>query len=302
MEITNFNDLINATKNLKKRKRISVACADDSDVLKAVKKATDEGLADAVLVGNAESIAEVAKSNSISLDDYEVIDVKEPSQAVAKCCELVRNGEASVVMKGLLDTSVFMKGLLDKEKGINDNKLISHVALFEMPTYPKILTLTDAAVNINPTLNEKASIIGNAVSVVKSLGIENPLVACACAIEKVNAKAMSDTVDAALLAKMNDRGQIKGCVVDGPLGFDNAISPESAETKKIVSPVAGKADIILAPDLLSANFLYKSMIYLAKAKSAAVLAGTKAPVVLTSRADSHETKYYSIALGLLSAE
>jgi len=246
-------------------------------------------------------IRDVASEHSISLDNFEIIHEPDHLKASLKCCELIRKGEASVIMKGQVDTSKYMKAILNKEKGLGTGKLLSHVAVFEVETYPKLIFVTDAAVNIAPELNEKVTIINNAVQVAKSLKIEKPLVACCTAIEKVNAKAMPATIDAALLAKMSDRGQIKGCIVDGPFGLDNAISMESAEIKKIKSPVAGRADIILCNDIESANYLYKTLIFLAKAKAGAIVTGAAAPVVLTSRADSHETKYLSIVLGLLNS-
>jgi phosphotransacetylase len=171
-----------------------------------------------------------------------------------------------------------------------------------MPTYPKLLMITDPGINIAPDVSAKAKIIDNGVKVARALGIEKPLVACCAAVEKVNVEAMPATVDAALLAKMNDRGMITGCIVDGPFGLDNAVSEESARIKKIQSPVAGKADIILCNDIESGNYLYKALVFLAGAKNATTVVGAAAPVILTSRADSHETKYLSIILSLLCAK
>ncbi|MBF0442692.1 MAG: phosphate butyryltransferase, partial [Oligoflexales bacterium] len=187
------------------------------------------------------------------------------------------------------------------EKGLNKGGLLSHIAVFEVPSHPKLLFLTDAAINIKPTIDDKVNMIANMLEVTSSFGISKPLVAALCAVEKVNSKDMPETIEAAMLAKMCDRGQIKGCIVDGPLAFDNAVSEESAKIKKIGGPCAGRADVILAHDLLSANILYKSLIFMAKAKVAAIVGGASAPIVLTSRADSHEAKYLSIVLGLLSS-
>jgi phosphate butyryltransferase len=176
------------------------------------------------------------------------------------------------------------------------------VAVFEIPRYPKLLMITDAAINISPSLMEKAQIIQNAVDVSHSLGTETPLVACIAAVEKVNPEKMPATVDCACLSKMAERGQIKGAVVDGPLGLDNAISKKSAEIKGVRSQVAGNADIILCPNIETGNVIYKTLIEFAEAKCAAIVAGTKVPVILTSRADSHETKFMSIALGVASCK
>jgi phosphate butyryltransferase len=300
MTIKNFGEVVTGVKKLGSRK-IAVAAAEDEEILKAVRQAQDEGLARAILVGNQPKIEELAKEHSLSLDGFEIINEPDPFTAAQQCCTIVREGKASIIVKGLIDTSKLMKAVLNKEHGLNSGNLISHVAAFQVPTYPKLLFVTDAAVNVNPTLEQKVGLINNSVKVAQSLQIEKPLVACVCGVEKVNAKAMPETIDAALLAKMNDRGQILECIVDGPFGLDNAINEDSAKKKKISSPVAGQADILLCPDLLSANMLYKSLIFLGGAKCGAVVMGATAPIVLTSRADSHETKYLSILLGLLSA-
>ena len=283
-------------------KKIVVVSAEDEEVLAAVRQAQDEGIVSAILTGNENQIKEIAKQHKISLEGFEIINEPDQDKAAALSCSIIREGKASVIMKGLLDTSKYMRAILNKEKGLNSGgNLICHAAAFELPTYPKLLIVTDAAINVAPDLAQKAQMIDNTVAFASSLGIDTPLVACCCAVEKVNHKAMPATIDAALLAKMNDRGQIKGCIVDGPFGLDNAISEESARIKKIKSPVAGKADIILCNDIESANYLYKSLLFLAQAKAGAVVLGASAPIVLTSRADTHETKYLSIVLAALSS-
>jgi phosphate butyryltransferase len=301
MQIKNFDDVIQQIKNIKTPK-IAVAVAEDEEILRAVRQIQDKGLAEAILTGDENKIKEISSKHSISLDGFEVIHEPDHAAAAQKCCEIIREGKASVLVKGLLDSSKFMRAALNKQTGLNSGNLISHLAMLELETYPKLLFLTDAGVNTSPTLDQKATIINNSVKVAHSLGIEKPLVACVAAIEKVNPSAMPATVDAALLSKMNDRGQIKGCIVDGPLGFDNAISEESAKIKKITGEVAGKADIILCNDIHGANYLYKAFVFLAKAKAAAIVTGANAPIVMTSRADSHETKYLSIALAILSTK
>ncbi|MBF0314667.1 MAG: bifunctional enoyl-CoA hydratase/phosphate acetyltransferase [Oligoflexia bacterium] len=284
-------------------KKVVVVSAEDEEVLQALRAAKDEGIADGILIGDDCAIREIASKHHISLDGLEIIH--EPSQAKAGelGCTLVREARAQVIMKGLLDTSKFMQAILNKEKGLNSmGNLISHVALFELQSYSKLLLVTDAAINIAPDLQQKSKIISNAVKVAQFLGREKPLVACCCAVEKVNA-GMPATVDAALLSKMSERGQIEGnCIVDGPLAYDNAISEESARIKKISSPVAGKADIILCNDIESANYLYKSLIFSANAAAGAIVMGASAPVVLTSRADSHSNKFLSIVLAVLAAD
>ncbi len=298
--LSNFEEIKNRVKSLEKQ-NVVIVCADDEEVLAAVRQAQDEGLIKATLTGDQASITKKAKDNNISLDGLDIINEPNPVKAAELSCQLVRENKAQVIMKGLIDTSKFMKAILNKEKGLNAGSLISHAAVFQTQTYSKLLIVTDAAINVAPDLNQKVQIINNSVKFAHSLGIETPLVACCCAVEKVNQKAMPATVDAALLAKMSDRGQITGCIVDGPFGLDNAVSEESARIKKISSPVAGKADIILSNDIESANYLYKSLMFLAKATAGAVVLGAAAPVVLTSRADSHEAKYLSIVLAALNS-
>lgn len=298
--LKSFEDIKEKLKSLE-IKKVAVAVAEDQEVLAAVRQAQDEGLAIGVLTGDESKIREIAKNANISLDGFEIINEPNPVKAATLCCQLIREGKASAIMKGLIDTSKYMKAILNKETGLNSGKLLSHVAVFELDTYDKLLMVSDAAINIAPDLNEKVGIINNCVKFAHSLGLETPLVACCAAVEKVNQK-MPATVDAALLAKMSDRGQISGCIVDGPFGLDNAISEESVRIKKIKSPVAGKADIILCNDIESGNYLYKSLMFLANATAGAVVMGAAAPIILTSRADSHKSKYLSIVLGLMSAK
>ncbi|MCK5883644.1 MAG: bifunctional enoyl-CoA hydratase/phosphate acetyltransferase [Bacteriovoracaceae bacterium] len=297
---TNFDEVKELVKSLP-AKKIAIVCANDVEVLAAIREAKDQGLADAILTGDEKEIRGLAEEKKIDITDFEVINEPDMVKAATLCCALVRENKAQVIMKGLIDTSKFMRAVLNKETGLNKGGLISHVAAFEAPNYSKLLLVTDAAINVAPTLDDKVKIINNSVSFAKALGIETPLVACVAAVEKVNAKAMPATVDAALLAKMSDRNQITGCIVDGPFGLDNAICEESARIKKIVSPVAGKADIILCNDIESGNYLYKTLATLVKAKAGACVLGASAPIVLTSRADSHEAKFLSIVVATLSA-
>jgi len=297
--MNNFSQVIEKVRNLQ-TKKIAVATAEDEEVLAAVRQAQDEKITEAILVGDQTKIKKIAEEHKISLHGFEIIDETDQMAAAFKCCELIRQGQASVIMKGLMDTAKILKAILNKEHGLNAGRLLSHVAVFELETYPKFLTVTYVAINISPTLKEKAQIISNAVQVARSTGIEKPLVACCAAVEKMN-EAMPATVDAALLAKMCDRGQIANCIVDGPLGLDNAVSQDSARIKKINSPVAGNADIILCNDIESGNYLYKALLFLAGARGGSIVAGAKAPIVMTSRADSNETKYLSIVLAVLSS-
>jgi phosphate butyryltransferase len=301
MSFKNFSEMIAAVKS-QPQKRIAVAAADEHEILQAVRNAQDEKLTQAILVGNKANIEKICAEHHISLNGFEIINEPDHIEAARKCCTMVKQKEAHVIVKGLIDTAKYMKAILDKQTGLATGNLLSHVAVFETDCYHKLLFVTDAAINIKPNLDQKVGIIQNAVSVARMLGVEMPKVACCCGVEKVNAAAMPETIDAAILSKMNGRGQITGCMIDGPLGLDNAVNTQSAQIKKIDSPVAGDADIIMAPDLASGNFLYKTLLFLAKSRAAAIVAGAAAPVVLTSRADNHETKYLSIALGLASSQ
>ena len=293
---------LNAILDLAKRigpKKVAIARAEDEEVLIALKRAKEEKIMEGILIGTKEKICSLAKEIGLNLKDFEIIDEPDGYKASLLCCELIHQNKADVMMKGSVDTGTFMKAILDKEKGLLEGRLLSHVAIFEIPDYPKLLLLTDAAINIAPDFREKAEIIENATGVAHSLGIETPLVACVAAMEKINFK-MPATVDAAILSMMSKRGQINGAVVDGPFGLDNAVSLESAQIKGVKSPVAGRADIILVPDIECGNAIYKTLIEFAKAKCAAIVVGTRAPVVLTSRADSGQTKFISIALGVVN--
>ncbi len=282
-------------------KTVAVACAQDEDALQAVDNARKNGIINAILVGDMEKIRVIARTCAIDLNAYECIDITDLTEASRKAVELVSTGKAQLVMKGLVDTSIILKAVLDKEIGLRTGNALSHVAVFDLGShYHKLLLVTDAAMNIAPDLNTKKQIIENAVIVAKALDIETPKVAALCAKEKVEPK-MPATVEAAELQAMNERGEIKGCLVGGPLALDNAVSLEAAKLKKITHPVAGDADILLCPTIEAGNVLYKSLGFLTDARSAGVIVGAKAPVVLTSRADSEDAKLNSIALGVLMA-
>jgi phosphate butyryltransferase len=283
-------------------KKVAVAQAEDGEILHALEQARSEGMVEAVLVGKREKIEELASRNGIDPRGFEFRQETDGFSATLKCCELVGRGEAHFLMKGLVGTAHFMRAILDKERGLGTGRLLSHVAVFEIPAYPKLLMVTDAAINIAPTLMEKAQIVQNAVGVAHLLGTELPNVACLAAVEKVYPDKMPATLDCASLSMMAKRGQIRGAVVDGPFGLDNAVSEESARVKGVKSEMAGKVDVLLCPNVEAGNALYKTLTAFANAKCAAIVVGTKAPVVLTSRADSHQTKFVSIALGVVNCQ
>jgi phosphate butyryltransferase len=281
--------------------RIAVAAAQDQEVLEAVEVARQDGLAEAILIGDRAAIENIATRIGMDVSKYELVDQADLGKAAAEAVARVRSGEARFVMKGILDTSILLKAVLNKETGLNAGRLVSHVGVLQSPYYHKMLVVSDAAINIAPTLMEKIDILKNAVDCAHALGMELPKAAILAAVEKVNPEKMPCTADAALLTQMNRRGQIPGCIVDGPLALDNALSAESVRIKKIDSPVAGDADILLAPDIEAGNILYKCIMDLGGGRGAGVVMGAAAPVVLTSRADTAETKRASIALAVLVA-
>ena len=296
--IHSFQELVDSVKNA--NRRIAVAVAQDAEVLIAVRKAADLGIVKPVLVGEEAAIKAIAADINVSLDGMEIIDEADKIEACRKAVKLVHDGDADVVMKGIVDTSVILKAVLDKDIGLRESPVLSHVALFGVDGFDRLLYITDAAMCIAPDVEQKAHIIGNAVKVAHALGNDNPIVTCLCAVEKVNPK-MQATLDAAELVERNKRGEIAGCTVCGPLALDNAVSVEAAKHKGITDPNAGKADILLVPYIEAGNIFYKSLTYMAKAQNAGMIVGAKAPVVVTSRADSDETKLNSIALAIAVA-
>ena len=282
------------------RKRIAVAAAQEASALEAALDARAAGIAEPILIGDLDAIRAIAAGLGADLTGLRMIEEKDYTKAAAAAVALVRSGEADVLMKGVLDTAILLKAALNKEVGLNAGRLTSHVAVIESPHYHKLFIVTDAAINIAPDLQGKLDIVANAAAVSRAIGVETPKVAMLAAVEKVNPEKMPCTADAALIAQMNRRGQVKGCVVDGPLALDNAISAESARIKKIVSDVAGDADVLVVPDIEAGNVLYKALLDLGGAKGAGIVAGAAKPIVLTSRADSRETKLASIALAALA--
>ena len=296
----NFDDLLSRVKECK-RKKVSVAVEQDEPVLEAIKAAKEQGIADAILVGDKNKIKEIADSIGMDITQFEVIHEPDVKKAALFAIQLVSSGRADMVMKGLVDTATFLRSVLNKEVGLRTGKVMSHVSVFEIEGFDRLIFLTDAAFNTYPDLKAKVQIVQNSVSVAHACGIECPKVAPVCAVEVVNPD-MPATIDASLLSKMNDRGQIKGCVVDGPLALDNALSEEAAHHKGITGPVAGKADVIMLPNIETANVMYKTLTYTSNSRNGGILVGTSAPVILTSRADSFETKVNSIALAAVVAE
>lgn len=296
-----LESLINKSSQLTNN-TVAVAAAEDDEVIEAVMDALERNLANFILFGDKDkinSIIQISERQNKGNKQLTIVHAESDAVAAELAVKAVFNNEATVLMKGNLPTNVILKAVLNKEYGLRTGNVLSHVAVFEVPDFDRFTIITDAAMNIAPNLEQKAQIISNAAALARAIGIENPKVAPIAAVEVVN-PAMQATVDAAALTVMNQRGQIPGCIVDGPLGLDNAVSTLAAEHKGIHSDVAGRADILMVPSIEVGNALYKSLIYFAKAKVGAVIAGAKAPIVLTSRADTAESKLYSLALAICS--
>lgn len=293
-QIRSLTELMEYAREIGPRK-ISVALAEDAEVMEAVEDARKNGIATAILVGNAVKIADVAAKLGVDLANYEVVDERGGESAVAlRAVELVSSGKADILMKGMIKTANFLRGVLNKEKGLRSGALISHVYIHQVEGYDRVFFVCDPAFNMYPDLQAKVNILNNTVDLAHAFGIVNPRVAVLGAVEVVNPD-MPCTLDAAALAQMSRRGQIKGCVVDGPFALDNAISVEAAKHKGIDSEVAGNADVLLVPDIEAGNMMAKAIVYFARNKTAGLVLGAKAPVVLTSRTDSAEAKLLSIA-------
>lgn len=294
----NFDDIFSELKKADP-KRMAVAAAEDDAVLTAVLNATKMGLVSPILIGDAKKIEEMLKAQGASPDDFEIIETEGATQSARLAIQMVSAGKADAVMKGLLQTHVLLREVLNKEYGIRQGELLSHVGIIEVTHMNRLLFVTDAGMVMYPDLKQKAELIRNAVRLASGLGISRPKVACVCPIETVNPN-MPSTVDAAALALMGQRGQLGNCVVDGPLGLDNAISLEAAEHKGLKSAVdvAGYADILLVPSIETGNAVMKMARVVAKCRTAGFIVGASVPVVTSSRADTLENKLCAIACAL----
>lgn len=279
----------------KPARRLVLAAAQDHNSLASVLMAAKDGFIEPVLVGDKEAIHNIAAENSFDLTGVRVVHEPDSEMAIEIAVRMVRSNQADILMKGKVGTSNLLKGVLNKEWGLRSGSLLSHFAIFEVAAYHKLIAVTDVAMNIAPNLQDKIAIVNNSVACLNKLGVDMPKVAVLGAVEMVS-ENMQATLDAALLSKMNQRDQIRNCLIDGPLAFDNAISLESARHKGIRSDVAGDTDLLLMPDIEVGNVLYKSLVFFAHAGVAAVILGATAPIVLTSRSDSDQAKYDSIVL------
>jgi phosphate butyryltransferase len=280
---------------------LAVAAAADFEVLSAVSRAVHTGYLSAILVGHETKIKAISAKYGFDLTDIRIIDEPDNVLACEKAVKLVSSRQAGLLMKGLVDTSILLKAVLNKEWGLRTDHLLSHVTVFTIPSIEKLYLLSDGAMNIAPDLEAKQQIIENCLPVTTALGIINPKVAVICAVEKVNSK-MQATLDAQALSELQKSGKIIGCEIDGPIAFDGAVSIEAAHHKGMTNPNAGKADILIMPNIESGNILFKTITYFAKGEVASIISGAAVPIVLTSRSDSDEAKYNSILLAILMAQ
>lgn len=301
--ITKLDDLLELVKT-KEKKRLVAAYANDSHTIGAVSAAIDKGIVDATLVGDIDTIKKVCAEEGIDPNKFELVQEADETKAGVKAVALIREGKGDILMKGLLSTDKYMRAILNKETGLmpgKKNDMLTHMAVFEIPAYHKLLVCSDVAIMPAPDFKQKQSILNYLISTAKSLEIAKPKVAIIAATEQVST-GMQACVDAAIISRMGDRGQIKGCVIDGPLSLDIAVNKEAAETKKCGGEVAGDADCLLFPNIESGNIFYKACTKFAGAELACMVVGAKVPCILTSRGDSAKTKLYSIALAALNAK
>jgi phosphotransacetylase/acyl dehydratase len=294
-----YRQLIEATRSMKPIRTAIVHPVDEASLLGAI-EAARENLIEPVLIGPEKKIRAAAAAHNLDISGFEIISTEHSHAAAAKAAELARLGKVEALMKGALHTDELMHEVVGHDAGLRTSRRISHVFAIDAPSYPRALFITDAAVNIYPTLLDKRDIVQNAIDLVTALGIITPRVAILSAVETVSPEIHS-TIDAAALCKMADRGQITGGVLDGPLAFDNAVSLEAARTKGIVSPVAGQADILVVPDFEAGNMLAKQLVYLADAEMAGIVLGARVPIILTSRADNTIARLGSAAIALILA-
>ena len=281
-------------------RRVAVVAAANQEALEAAHEAQQAHIAECVLIDDRERLSRAAEAAGLSLDDFGVVTVPGAEEAARRAMQMARSGEVQVVMKGALETATFMRVALDRELGVRQGKLFTHVAVFEIPGFSRLLFISDAGVVVAPDIYQKVEIVQNAIDVALRLGIAEPKVAILAAAELVNPK-IPTTMDAANLSKMAERGQIRGGIVDGPLALDNAISEDSGRIKGIRSAVLGKADILIVPDIEAGNLLAKAITYFGRGEMAAVVVGGSVPLVVTSRSDPCSTKLVSLALGVLLA-
>ncbi|HEC80699.1 MAG: hypothetical protein B6D57_02215 [Candidatus Coatesbacteria bacterium 4484_99] len=295
--VKTFDDIIVKAKGQKKK--IAIICPYKSTEIESAIVAEREGVAESIFVGDEAKIKEAINSSGYDIKGVEIVDAEDDVIAVEEGCRIVREGRADAIMKGHLSTSTFLKGILDKERGLSRGRILSHIVALSLPSYPKLVFVTDGGMNPHPDLDTKVSIVVNAIDTVRALGIEKPKVAILAGVEAVDEK-QPETLDAAVIVKMAQRGQIKGAIVEGPLAMDIAVNSESAKIKGVDSQIAGDTDIFIVPTMAAGNMMAKALIHLAGAEAGGIVVGAKAPVILLSRSDDAETKLRSMALGVVA--
>jgi phosphate butyryltransferase len=295
MIFKNFAELTKSVQGSKVKRKVAVVSAQDEHTLEAVFKAVKDNIIEPILIGNKVKINEVLNHLNESLDDGAIFDVENDIEAAEKAVKLIHENKADFIMKGKIQTADLLRAVVNKENGLRTGNVMSHVVIHEIPTYHKLLTVTDGGMMMYPNVDEKKQIIENAVSTLRAMGYEKPKVAVLAAVETINPK-MPEAVDAGVLKEMNQKGEIKDCIVEGPISYDLTMSKESAQIKGYSSPVVGDADILIIPNITAGNILGKSLVYSAGAKMAGFVVGAKVPIVLTSRGSSAEEKYLSLVL------
>ncbi|MBU3144428.1 bifunctional enoyl-CoA hydratase/phosphate acetyltransferase [Clostridium sp. CF012] len=295
MVFKSFNELIENVQGDALKKKVAVVSAQDEHTLEAVFRARKDNIVEPILIGDKAKIKEILDKLNVSLDEGAIIHVEDDAAAANKAVELIRENKADFIMKGKIQTADLLRAVVNKEKGLRAGRVMSHVVIHELPTYHKLLAVTDGGMMMYPNLDEKKQIIENAVNTLIAMGYDEPKVAVLAGVEKVNPK-MPESVDAGLLKEMNQRGEIKNCMVEGPISYDLTMSKESAEIKGFESPVTGDADILIVPNITAGNILGKALVYSAGAKMAGFIVGAKVPIVLTSRGSTSEEKYLSLVL------
>lgn len=296
-----FDSLIKKVQGSMLKKRVVVVAAHDKQTLEAVVKAEKDGIVEAILIGHGGKIGEILSGLKIDFDPDRIIDLEEDLDMAAKAVEMVRENKADFIMKGQIQTADLLRAVVDREKGLRTDRVMSHIAINEIPNYHKLIAVTDGGMIMYPDLEMKKGIIENAVATFKSMGYENPKLGILAAIEKENPK-MPETVDASKLKQMNLDGRIEGCIIEGPISYDLAMSKDAAEKKGYNSPVAGDVDILIVPDISTGNILGKSLIFSAQSKMAGFIVGARVPIALTSRGASLEEKYLSLVLSASAAK
>ncbi len=303
-QIRNMDGLLEMARliaQIKGPKRVAVAAADEGHVIEAANEGRMEGLVQPILFGNPERIRRIATELGVNHAGLEIRAANNPVEAAELATRAVSSGEADILMKGLVQSTDFLRAVLNKEWGLRTRRLLSHVLVYEARGYDRLFLMSDGAMNINPDLKNKIQIVENSVTIAHALGIKVPKVALLAAVEVVNPD-MSTAIENAIIAKMADRGQIKGATIDGPLALDNAVSEEATHIKELNSAVAGKADVLIVDNIDVGNVFYKSLIYFGQVRAAGIIMGARAPLVLTSRADPEEVKFLSLALSVVLAE